>query len=92
MQNLYITSLSKGSGKTAICAGIGKQLQNHGKKVIGEFEFDGCAYAGLLHDVRRPAVLHQAVVYVEIAVNEDAIHGDFDVVEDHERVLFVKPA
>jgi len=30
---LLVTSLEKGSGKTAICAGLGKHLQNAGKKV-----------------------------------------------------------
>jgi BioD-like phosphotransacetylase family protein len=31
--NLYVTSLVKGSGKTAVCAGIGQRLLNDGKKV-----------------------------------------------------------
>jgi BioD-like phosphotransacetylase family protein len=30
---LYVTSLVKGSGKTAVCAGIGQRLLNEGKKV-----------------------------------------------------------
>jgi BioD-like phosphotransacetylase family protein len=30
---LYVTSLAKGSGKTAVCAGIGQRLLNEGKKV-----------------------------------------------------------
>ncbi len=33
MVTLYITSLEKGSGKTAICAGLGKHFLNQGKKV-----------------------------------------------------------
>jgi BioD-like phosphotransacetylase family protein len=30
---LYVTSLAKGGGKTAVCAGIGQRLRNEGKKV-----------------------------------------------------------
>ncbi len=30
---LYVTSVEKGSGKTTICAGLGKRLLNEGKKV-----------------------------------------------------------
>jgi len=30
---LYVTSLERGSGKTAICAGLGKHLLNDGKKI-----------------------------------------------------------
>lgn len=33
MAILYLASLEKGSGKTAVCAGIGRQLLNDGKKV-----------------------------------------------------------
>ena len=33
MVTLYVTSLEKGSGKTAVCAGLGKHLLNDGKKV-----------------------------------------------------------
>ncbi len=33
MVALYVTSLERGSGKTAICAGLGKHLLNDGKKV-----------------------------------------------------------
>ena len=33
MAALYLTSLEKGSGKTTICAGLGKHLLNDGKKV-----------------------------------------------------------
>ena len=33
MVTLYVTSLAKGSGKTAVCAGIGQRLLNEGKKV-----------------------------------------------------------
>ncbi len=33
MVTLYVTSLAKGSGKTAVCAGIGQHLHNEGKKV-----------------------------------------------------------
>ena len=30
---LYVTSLEKGTGKTAVCAGLGKHLLNDGKKI-----------------------------------------------------------
>ena len=33
MVTFYVTSLEKGSGKTAVCAGLGKHLLNDGKKV-----------------------------------------------------------
>ena len=33
MVALYITSLEKGSGKTAVCAGLGKRLLNEGRKI-----------------------------------------------------------
>ncbi|MFC2004788.1 DRTGG domain-containing protein [Chloroflexota bacterium] len=33
MVALYVTSLEKGSGKTTVCAGLGKRLLNEGKKV-----------------------------------------------------------
>ncbi len=33
MVALYVTSLERGSGKTAICAGLGKHLLNDGKKI-----------------------------------------------------------
>lgn len=33
MVALYVTSLEKGSGKTTVCAGLGKHLLNDGKKV-----------------------------------------------------------
>ena len=33
MVTLYVTSLAKGSGKTAVCAGIGQHLLNKGKQV-----------------------------------------------------------
>ena len=33
MVTLYVTSLAKGSGKTAVCAGLGKRLLTEGKKI-----------------------------------------------------------
>ncbi len=33
MVTLYVTSLEKGTGKTAVCAGLGKHLLNDGKKI-----------------------------------------------------------
>ena len=33
MVTLYVTSLERGSGKTAVCAGIGKHLLSDGKKI-----------------------------------------------------------
>ena len=40
MVTLFITSISKGAGKTAICAGLGSHLKNSGKK-IGYFAPSG---------------------------------------------------
>ncbi len=47
MAALLVTSPEKGSGKTAVCAGIGKSLQNAGKKV-GYFK-------PVISDGRKPA-------------------------------------
>ncbi len=33
MVALYVTSLEKGSGKTAVCAGLGRHLLSDGKKI-----------------------------------------------------------
>ena len=33
MVALYVTSLEKGTGKTAVCAGLGKKLLSDGKKI-----------------------------------------------------------
>ncbi len=33
MLTLYVTSLERGSGKTAVCAGLGKHLLDNGKKI-----------------------------------------------------------
>ncbi len=50
MVTIFVTSLSGGAGKTAICAGIGKQLISQGKKVgylrplIGAPPADGDAF------------------------------------------------
>ncbi len=61
------------------------------REPVRELELREGAQRGLLHDVRPPrSRKHDRAVDVGLTVDEDAVAGHLDVVEDDERVLFVE--
>ena len=56
MVTLYITSLAKGSGRTAVCAGIGQHMCKEGKKVgfFSEGNDSDAAFVQSILDLKEP--------------------------------------
>ena len=73
-------------GRALVVDGLG-----HARgQAVGELELGGGADRGLHGQVLDDPRLPDAVVDVDPAVQEEAVPGHLDVVEDHERVLLVE--
>ena len=71
-------------------AGVADRLGHRGRQPPGKFQLGLRPHHGLLHDVRIPAPRHHLVVDLDVAVDENPVARNLDIVEDQKRILFIE--